>query len=427
MKDSQLTRTKINKLEFILALAFIVPYIEIGKIRDLIEYRRVGVLIPASIFIMFAIMMGLTIIAKFYSKKNYPYHIKKIIYLKIILDVLVLIRGLYIQNFEAYFVQFLWFVIPFYYAFTIIKFIYHFDLKINNVGKIGLLYFTSYLCFNIVMNFKKYGFSISGTVIQSRLISPGGGPVVLGYTIVLMMCYVLSIRNIITKKNRLLLTSILFLGAILTGSRGSIWPMIMLAFIYIITNKKSMIQILSAILIIIVIIIVNPISFLSNLVPRIMNLSGGGRAETVLNSIKIFHDQSILNIFFGLGLGGCFPYQLWITNGASVMNQISYNTFLFNGHVLLVQPHNTYIYVLLEMGLVGLMLFFTIFIKSLNILKKNSVYNKTYRYFLIIFIIILNCTDSVFIVQPGSAGLWWLLLFFAIDNDKDINKKILSK
>ena len=427
MRKNSLTKTNTGKLEYIIALCFIVPYMEIEKIRNLIGYKKNGIVIPSSIFIMLFITIIMTVVISFFRRQRFSNQIVKIVHIKIILDTFIFIRGLFIDNIPMFFVQFLWFTIPFYYAVSIIKFIDYFGLKAYNVGKVGLLYFTLYLCINIIINFQKYDFSLHGILVQSRLISLGGGPVILGYTIALMMCYLLIIRHNISQMRAFITISILFCGAILTGSRGAIWPIIFLIFLYAITNKTANVQILSTILLIILIIIANPISFLSKMVPRIMNLSDEARIQTVVNSLRVFNSEPIINKFFGTGLSKCFPYQIWLYNWEDVMNLLSYNTFLYNGHVLLVQPHNSYIYILLEAGLIGLAIFLTIFIRAFKIVKSQSCNNKKYKYLMLLLILFLNCFDSVFIMQPGSAGLWWLLLFITLyDESKVYNTSEVS-
>lgn len=414
VENNKQVKTKIRKLEYILALSFVLPYMEIGAIRNVIEYDKNGIIIFASIFIMLAITIVLTIAMKLSSRRKRSHRLSKIIYLKIILDFLILMRGMFADNFLVFFAQYLWFVIPFYYAVIIIKCIDYFNLKISNVGKMGLLYFAFYIFVNAVINLQQYGFTFSGMMVESRVVSPSGGPVILGYTIVIITCYLLYNRSIISRINILLGICIFFVGAILTGSRVAIWSMMLLLFLYIITNKKAKVQLISIFLFIIVTIIFNPVSFVADLVPRTIDLSGGVRADTVVSAIKVFYEQPILTMLFGTGLSACFPYQLWLSNRGDVVKLLSYNTFLYNGQIMLVQPHNSYMYLLLEAGIIGLLLFLAIFIKAFNMIKAQASDNKRYRYLLVLFIVVLNYFDSVLIIQPGSAGLWWLLLFFAI-------------
>jgi O-antigen ligase len=387
---------------------------EIGIIRELISYRRNGAIIPASIFVMLSVTMVLTITTVLYRRKRVNKHINKIIYVRLALDLLILLRGVYAENVLVFFAQFLWFAVPFYYAYSVIKFIDYFDLRASNVGKVGLFYFVVYVGINIIINIRQFGFFISGDLAQSRLVSPGGGPVVLGYTIALAVCYLLNIKGELPKTRSFFFMSILSLGAILTGSRGAIWPLMLLIVLYLMTGKRVQVQILVMLIFLIVVIAFNPVSIIASLVPRIMDVSGGSRAITVANAISGFSEQPFFDKLLGVGLGARFPYQSWLSGGNSMPSLLSFNTFSFNGQALLVQPHNSYIYLLLETGVVGLFLFLMIFFVILKAIGKSHISTKKYRYVFILLVLSLNYLDSIFIIQPASAGLWWILTFFVV-------------
>lgn len=414
MKNIKIYIPKIRKLEYILGLSFIVPYMEIRIVKDLLDYENNGVIIPASIFIMLILSIILTFIMKFSLKQKLFKDLNKLEYVHFILDLFIIVRGLFVEDFFKLFAQLLWFSVPFYYAFTILRCIDHFKLKACNVGKVGIFYFLFYICTITIVNIKQYGFELSGTISQTRLLSPGGGPVILGYTIVIIMCYLLSLRNVMDKKSILIAACVLTFVAILTGSRGSIWPILILLFLLFTTNKMpTNIKILSFILFTFGIVIINPIDILVNLVPRIFNFSGGARSETVIRTLEVFSEQPIYKMLFGTGLSEFFPYQDWLLNSREI-NFLSYNTFMYNEQILLVQPHNSYIYLLMETGLFGLILYIYIFIKEFIIIKKKCTSNKLFKYLLLISIVFLNYLDSIFIIQPGSSGLWWALQFLII-------------
>lgn len=405
-------KPKFKIRELILALVFIIPYTEISLIRDIFGFERNGVTIPASIFIMitFTIILSFGMILS--NKLKNTNRLKKIVYITLLLHLVIFIRGLFTSNFTVFIAQFLWFSVPFYYAYIVIKYIDKFKLSAVNIGKIGLTYFAFYIFVSILINFKNYGFAITGELVQSRLISPGGGPVILGYTIVLITSYLIIIRKSFSKALFYLISIIYLIGVLFTGSRGAIWPFIILIFILIVARKKTLANMLFIIFICILIILANPISMMVNIVPRIMDLSGGLRVETFFNSLSIFVGQSMSTILFGSGLSDCFPYQEWLTNRGS-MELLSYNTFYYKSHILLVQPHNTFIYLLLETGIVGLLIFLNIFYNSFKIIRKHANKEKV-RYLVLLLIIALNFLDSIFMIQPGTAGLWWILLFLSL-------------
>lgn len=424
----KINQREIKKKEYILALSFVLPYMEISIIRNAFGYSKNGIVIPASIFIMVALFIILTISIKLSSKRKYASKIRSVIYLKSILDIFIFMRGICVDDFSTFFAQFLWFIIPFYYAVAVIKYIDCFNLKVSNVGKMGLFYYAIYVVINIIVNIKYYGFAFSNTAERSRIISPGGGPVIFGYTIVIIICYLLYNKGIISSISMFIGILIYSVGGILTGSRAAIWPIILLLIIYIFMNKHTSVKIMTLSIVFIIVIILNPISFLTTLVPRIIDFSGGTRLETAINAFKIFYEQPVLRALFGSGFGNLFPYQLWLSSKEKVINLISYNTFIYDGRILLVQPHNSYLYLLLETGLIGLLLFLSLFINIIFIIKRHESNNKHYKYIMIFFIMVLNCFDSVFIIQPGTAGLWWLLIFMVITDTQDIcNCKMNSR
>ncbi len=415
MENYSRLKPKINKIESLLGLTFIVPYMEIGVIRNFLDYRSDIIVIPASIFIMLSITIVLLLQMKF--RQNKIITISKINSIALVLFTLILIIGITVDNFSVFFSQFLWFVVPFLYAVIVMKFINCYDLSPLNIGKAGLICFALYICVNILINFQQYGFALSGTMEQSRILSPGGGPVVLGYTIALVMSYCLIIKDEMSRVYFFFISVILVSGSILTGSRGSIWPMLFLLITTNLINNRKKQQFLTIILLIAGIIIIDPVSLLEELIPRVMDLSGKARTETVINAIKVFVEQPILFQLFGTGLGGFFPYQEWLISGGENVF-LDYNMFLYNREILLVQPHNSYVYLLLETGVVGLILFLFIFINAFKKIKCQET-NRTYKLIFFVLIVSLNYLDSVFIIQPGSSGLWWLLLFLVVyDNNR---------
>lgn len=408
---------KKSLCEKFLALVFIIPYIEVSFIRELLEYKSYDILVPASISVLGLISIMLLVFIFFGRSKVKLREFYPVIFVKVILDIIILIRGLYLQDINIFLSQFIRFAIPFYYAMLVIKIIKMYKLNIINISKTGIFYFSLYIVTNIAINFNKYGFVLFNGTDKSRLISPGGGPVIFGYTIVIVMSYLLYYKKYLSKQYNNIIITILLIGGVLTGSRGAIWPILILTLIYLISYKDLRKTVIAFTLLVSVFIVFNPIDFLGDIIPRILNFSLGGRGNTTINAINVFKEQSLLLMLFGVGLSACFPYQLWSISKSSVSNIISYNTFLYNSQVLLVQPHNTYIYLLIETGILGLTLFLLIIVFSIKIIKQQNIIGKCYKYITVILIFGLNYLDSVFMIEPGSAGLWWVLLFFVIYNE----------
>jgi len=200
-------------------------------------------------------------------------------------------------------------------------------------------------------------------------------------------------------------SSIMIIASIFTGSRGSMWPITFLLMIYLLEDKRR-ISIVGLLLLIISSLYVGPLEFLKSYVPRFFNLLDNSRFSTLQNAIEIYSKQSFFHIFFGTGLGMFFPYQKWY-----LYRTPGINYFLYDGLTLLVRPHNSFIYLLLEAGMIGVILFFYPIYKAVIIFPRlNYIKNIKYAFFTIILITLLNLFDSVFITAPGSAALWWLIL-----------------
>ena len=169
---------------------------------------------------------------------------------------------------------------------------------------------------------------------------------------------------------------------------------------------------------------VEPVTLLKQIVPRAMDLDFGARGITLLNGLKAFSKQPIIEKLFGVGLSGLFPYQSWLLYRYT-LGFPHYNMFFFNGYIMLVQPHNSFLYLLLETGLVGLLLFLSLFVIGYHLIRTKTVSNRRLRCLVLFLIIFLNCFDAVFMIQPGSAGLWWLLYFLVIyDMNERRNKSV---
>ena len=155
---------------------------------------------------------------------------------------------------------------------------------------------------------------------------------------------------------------------------------------------------------------------LIKIAPRLADVSSGIRGINAANSIKLFLSDSILDEFFGKGLGQFFPYQDWFINHTSILDI----TFSYEGMVFIVQPHNTFIHILLELGIIGLLLFViticSLYKKIVINHSKNCMFQIS---FIVLSMIILNFFDSVFTINPGVASIWWIILFLLVNYKED--------
>lgn len=423
MRKKSILVGDFNLMEFFWGIVFVFPYIEIRPIKKMFEISFHLGYIPASVVIMSCTILILLVASLFKKNDKVKPGLYKILLIKVFLDIIILLRGLYVDHISIFLSQFLWFIIPFYFSFVVFLVIKKYNFDVIRISKIGIGFYCLYLVLNIVINISKYGFSIENGEIRSRLLSPGGGPVILGYTIVLVLTYMLSIRDNISIPKFYVYISVLIIGSLFTGSRGSIWTILLIIlFYFLVKNKNKLFFIINLFILGFSFLAFKPINHITSFVPRIMNLDGGSRTVTLYNSLELFAKQPISNILFGTGISGFFPYTNWLTNHGTVEN----NTFIYNGKILLVQPHNTYLYLLIETGLIGLLIFVIIFIMFFVNLEDGK--NKFYHYLVVFSALLLNNFDAIFLVQPSASSLWWLILFFVLDNSytqkMKVNKKI---
>ncbi len=419
-----MNKLKIYKksiLEMFIALCFLLPYAETGILKNTLEYYNDKVYIhPMSFIIIIILFINILLLMTTYKTIKIVNYGQKYLY---IFSIVILISGsifsYFNQNLETFFVQYIWFIIPLVYSITIVNIIKKFNLSFKNILKIGLFYFALYCLFSIGYSMVKFGFKI-GTTTRLTGGSGGGGSVIFGYTIVLFYCILILLRKDIDPKSFVVYGIIFFITSILTQSRGSMWSIFTLTVILVLDNKSIILKLLLIMIGTFFIMIINPFEIVANYAPRLFKFDDEARTGTWNNAINVFVEQPFFNILYGTGLGQFFPYQSWIINGKEVYNLA--NTFIYEDKRMLVQPHNTFIYFLIETGIFGIGLFMKAFFDMMRKLKK---YNKN-GIFIILFIVLLNCFDAVFIILPGIAGVWWCILLFTINyciQEKDIELK----
>ncbi|MCF6460860.1 O-antigen ligase family protein [Clostridium sp. Cult3] len=395
----------------ILSLLFLIPYLEVEKIRSIFTYYHPGEnnLIPSIIIVMLIIIVILSpllFVSTIKKTGRIDTYFISILLARTAFDFITLIRIIFSSKPIDILFQYFWCEVPFYFAFFVLYVINRLNVDISKIHLNAIYFFTIYLILNIFINISRYEYVFGNIKLgaRNRLISPGGGPVILGYTIAIMFSLFLFYQHKIKKQRFTVMFFIMLMASFFTGSRGSMWMITFLVILYLIDKRK--LGIVGLIIVLISFLYVNPIEFLNEKVPRFFNLTDESRISTVLNTIDIFSKQSTFGLLFGKGLGVFFPYQDWFLSKTPGMNY-----FIYEGNVLLVQPHNSYIYLLIETGIFGLILFVYPLYKAFRILPKaKDIMNWKYAVCTIFLIVFLNCFDSVFVIAPGSAALWWLII-----------------
>ena len=100
----------------------------------------------------------------------------------------------------------------------------------------------------------------------------------------------------------------------------------------------------------------------------------------------------------------------------------SYNHFSYAGMSLLVQPHNSFVFALMETGMAGFLLYITIIKRCVG---YKIVKHKKYRFEYVLFtgsLLFVLFLESTFFVAMGSASLWWLIIMIVGSSDMKIER-----
>lgn len=300
----------------------------------------------------------------------------------------------------------LWIILPILLSISVVNYFEYKGFLLHTVTLTMLILFTIYCCFAICYNICIKGLFIDPHV---RLTSPGGGPVIFGYTTVVYFSLLLS-SEMTYHKYKFITIIVLFLGALSTQSRGAIWPMVVILAFYIlilVKNLYSKLLILGCIGGLVVFSLLTSTHH-SIYFQRIFNTHESARLNTSLGILSLYNKYSLQQKILGAGLGKFFPYQQWINDTQDKKRPTWDNHFYHDGVRILVQPHNTFLYLLMETGILGVILF------VLCLSKRFFYLCNTKKYTLLIFlgtIVFVNFFDSVMIVQPGTASIIWLLIF----------------
>ena len=399
--------------EMILSLLVLVPYLEDSTVNSTLTLRigTTAYLRPVNVYmgvvILLLLLRKLITIRSFQGRVS----IRTALFVGFILLTMAS-SFLQSDNFEASFCTWIWFVEPIIYALLAAGYAKEIRMDRDNIFKYMCYFFAVYCILKLYGYVTNIGFN-SGL----RMRATGGGAVIFGYTIVIMFALLVSQRNKVKPSAFYAILVIYTLTAIATGSRGAIWPIVFLwATIIILDNwstKKLLSLVLLAFLMVILIIVDVPalIGGSSANIARIISFEDISRAQTTTNSMIAFFRQPLYKIIFGAGLGNFYPYQYW----SLLVQARAHNTFTVDGLQLLVQPHNSYIYMLIENGLIGLIFLIAVMVKVWKKVKISGQSNYRYLLMIILAIAFVNFFDSIFLIQPGVAGDIWIILLLLFD------------
>lgn len=301
-----------------------------------------------------------------------------------------------------------WMLAPLLYAFFLVGIMIRRGVRFQSVCELIVVSAALLSGVLIIYNFIAYDFNI----MRDRLYCPGLGPVALGYTnaLVLALAFTLKGRSFgVLRRLVSISVLVLLLTTLLTGSRGGIYPAVVLTIAFYLPTKNAAAMALVGLGIAVVFLAINPVElFLSG---RVGNLQSG-RYETWTTALVVFDEGTPLDKLIGYGAGNVFPFQDWYTayydgliergNGDG-----AWNSFSFNGNSMLVEPHNTYIWLLLEGGIVGLG-FFVAIIAAL--IKRCKPKGSRLRFSMLALTFAVLCVFDAVLLANAASAFWWAVL-----------------
>lgn len=393
-----------------ICIATVLPYIEIAYIRDIFEIKTRYMTIPAVGTIMVFLWIWLYLGNRIHGYqretgiKSYFRKLDLIMFFLIIIAAYIIF--FYNSKSNSY-IQLGLFALPYLFAKEVMIRSRGVGITNQEIVKYAVPFFTITQIFFVIINVFVYGFSFDGNS-ENRILSVGGGPVILGYTVVLIMaCWLIFKKDMKPIWNILVIIGCLIV-AFATGSRGSMWPSILLIIVYM-TYKNGKIAPIRSIIILILGIFIFLFVDLSSIFPRLFLFDEGGRISTVTSNFEAFKMYNPFEVIFGKGIGNFYPYQQWNLDSLSNMF-FDYNHFSYKGVSLLVQPHNSFVYAFMEMGIIGGLLYIITIKTSLSLkLFVGGKWKFEYIVF-VVFLMLVLFIESTFFIATGAASLWWFII-----------------
>lgn len=409
-------RISINKSR-IVSLVVFLPFME-GLFGFLEYYTNEAQFRSITVIQVFMVIYFCIIEKKFFTYliRNYKTECMLLIYMVLSL--------LWTNIKSSTWSTFLWIFMPILWALSLVYYCNRKRLYKKKLLSYIIDNYVIYCVFVVLVNLVKYGlFFFNG----ERLHTPGGGAVIFGYTTAIILAILLSYRDLYTERKRNIYVFILFFTIVCSGSRGAIWPALLIILAYFlfsnIKSAKGIITIFVVLIMLFILLLIDAGNLFSTLLPRIFDSHDYSRSVSFMGVSGVFINESVLEKIIGQGLGNVFVYQKWLIDVANgVQNELE-KFFLYKNQIMLVQPHNTFFYFLLEMGLISVVFLLLILLKYFAIGVKEKKWMSCMTILCIIFV---NCFDSILVVQPGIAGLIWFLVFTMFSDlgeSRHLNKK----
>lgn len=407
-----------KKLKMYLSLLILYfPVLLISPIRKLIPKFLLNHPIEPFAFILLIIfpILVLFMILPSYKKLKMKYVFKFTIAI-ILLLIIIFFQFLTIE--EKYKISFpiiLNIMIPLFLGFFLNCYLY--DLNSIEIYRNYLLIFITYLMINIFvwlfylmkklpqssgLNFVRMGGTLAPSVLLGQLI-----------LIIFSLFYFIVYDKYRTKKNKknIFFCILIFLiSSYLTGSRSSFWGITIFLFLWLLIfiEKKNKIKFY---LFFGYILFLGIIYFSHIKAGRLFNYYSEGRFISIKAGLNYFSQSPLNKKLIGHGFGLVYPYEKWKLEGGRIWN----NTFYLGENLSIIHPHNSFLWILIEGGMIFFFIFsYVIFIGLKKIIFNQMYYKQKGILFLIYFsfIITLFVTSGILHTPSFSINYWFLFFLF---------------
>jgi hypothetical protein len=363
-------------------------------------------LIPVNYILMFVlILMGIPLLF-YYSKENKKSRIVYLMFSLILVIALVSIvfsDDTYDERYKYYSLFITWCTVS-------LAFLYSKTALFKTINPRKAINMVSILLTGVFVIYTFWWLFIFDAEPKERLTGILGVSSVLHVPMVLVLAVHLS--NIATKTNRL--TSII--GAfvtittiLLTNSRAGLLSMGLL-FLFFLTQRISIKKItIASVLICTCLFIIMNISTTD----RYQSFDDPFREENMRTALSIL-TSSAKNFMFGSGYGSVWPYDFEnYTSSFDVMRMI-YTPF--GG--LLHHAHSVFLEILVELGLIGLLIFILILLIVVHECFKSKKYNNLQRMYIlfgVLCVVFPAFFVDLYLFRNWEISLiWWFYLFFGL-------------
>lgn len=406
------------KRESILAFAIFLPYIERGFIDNILSYKTDDAYFRS----MLLFLICGTFMLLFYTNVRKKKGVKKLKVLKWhnwLFWYLLVIALLHLNFGTKNISVMLWFFLPMIFGYSFVYMCRKVQVNIPLLMTTMIKYFAVYVVISLVYNFLFYGLFRRANV---RMTTPGGGSVIFAYTTAFVFALTLAYKDYFKNKDYLIVMALFTVGAIACGSRGGMWPILGMWFYYYAFSEITLKRIVITFAGILGVIILNPIKMMQVYFPHLFLKTNHARGMSSSNLLTLFWDSPMIEKLFGHGPGEFFPYQEWIMD-VSYGRKYSWDNYvLVDGLQVLVQPHNSYIYMLYEYGVVAVFMLALFLIVNIFVSwKSEKQRNKFFMILPVPVFAFVNCFDSILFVQPGAAAIMWMLLLVYLS---DVNERV---